>query len=66
MKRKLFNRRIFGSNVRAAYVGRKIGMRKAAKQAGISAATFSRVARGGVPSVEVYFRLVVWLSGKGE
>ena len=37
-------------------------IRDAAKQAGVSAATLSRVERGGVPDIESFRKICLWLN----
>lgn len=40
---------------------RRIGSREFAKQAGISAATLSRIENGKPPDIETFFKLCFWM-----
>jgi hypothetical protein len=59
----LFDPVTFGRRVKekADKVG---GLRPAAKETGLHFTTVARVAKGKPPSVEHYFRLMKWLTGR--
>lgn len=67
LERPLFDARAFARNVRLACADRNLSQRKAAEQAGVSAATFNRVAsKEKAPDVETFHRLQLWLGTPGE
>lgn len=54
----------FGQRLRETAAARMFSQRMAAADAGVSVATFNRVARGHEPSVSVYFALKAWMAGQ--
>ena len=45
---------------------RRIGVREFAKQAGISAATLSRIENGKPPDIETFFKLCFWMKRRSN
>lgn len=61
MTAPLFDRQAFARRLAAAVRGRDVSTRRAGEQAGVSAATISRAARGEVLDVESWLRLEAWI-----
>lgn len=56
-----FSAKKFGQTILRRREALGLSVRKAAKQAQVSPATFNRVERGQTPSMESYVALLTWL-----
>ena len=58
---RLFDPSTFATMVNMRMARNSLSQRRAAKQAGISAATINRVLQGRSPDIETYLRLKKWI-----
>ena len=62
-----FNRKLFSASIETHILLRGISMREAAKEAGVSASTMSRLTSGTLlPDIESFAALVHWLDIDGN
>jgi transcriptional regulator with XRE-family HTH domain len=62
---KPFDAARFARRVLRLMEGRRLSVREAARETGVSPATMSRVTRGYSPNIETYTRLCRWLERFG-
>lgn len=57
----MFDHKLFCATIQSRLLLRKISLREAAKEIGISASTISRIANGDQPDIETFAALIRWL-----
>lgn len=57
----MFDHRLFSATIQSHLLFKRISLREAAKEAGVSASTLSRIANGELPDIESFAALVRWL-----
>ena len=61
-KQKRFEKAVSDEMFRYQYCAKRhIGLREFADSIGVSAATLSRIERGGTPDLETFFKLCCWM-----
>ena len=62
----IYSKTRMGKRLSKVMMVRDLSCREVSARVGISAATVSRIARGGVPDVESYLRVAVWLERQAK
>lgn len=57
----MFNRQLFAASLETHIANRKLSLRQAATESGVSASTLSRLLRGELPDMESFEKLAAWL-----